>query len=101
MKRVFCATAPDGEKFDTFLSIGIPQRMSENHWSCEVFIDKIFNEPKNVAGVDSWHAMQLAMNMIYMELRIRKKFGWGFSWFDGEEDDLKSLLPPLGQKAAD
>ena len=93
MRRELVVTAPRADKVKTFFSIGTPQQKAANHWTCEIFIGELFNEPKHASGVDSWHAVQQGMVMIYMELKLRKTFGWEFSWFDGEESDLESILP--------
>lgn len=92
MRRELTAISPTGEKLSTFFSIGVPQRQSEVQWKCEVWIGELLTEPRDVYGVDSWHAMQLAMYSIYRELKLRTRFGWSFSWFDGEESDLETIL---------
>ncbi|NHZ83788.1 hypothetical protein F2P44_31645 [Massilia sp. CCM 8695] len=101
IKRLCVAHAPTGEILNTYVGVTQPIHLSGLDWECNIDLDKIDSQKKMTKGIDSWHAVQMGMYMVYRELQFKEMVGWKFLWLDGEESDLRSLLPTFGQELAE
>ncbi len=60
----FVARQADGTRTIVEVAIGMPTRMSDNQWSCEVSIAPLFGELAPVIGADALQALGLAWALV-------------------------------------
>ena len=84
------------------VKVGVEQPKCLNGvWNCKVVLGVILQDQRHAYGADAWDAVQKAMVMVYLELRVQKLAGWKFLWFNDETDDLTVLLPDFGKSTMD
>lgn len=78
--RTVKAKNPDGNEFDMALEIGPPYRMELNQWGCSVRVTNLFEPARDIYGMDSWQAAQLAFRFISKILRDFVSRGGTLYW---------------------
>jgi hypothetical protein len=58
--RTVRAKSADGKEFDMALEIGLPYQKELNQWGCALQITGVFEPARDIYGMDSWQAAQLA-----------------------------------------
>lgn len=92
--------SPQGPEFSVQIGVFAPGPIADRAWQCKLSLEGILDEDRVAYGVDQWHALQMGMQMIWMELSLKTAVGWRFSWFDGESMEPDELLPHWGQEVA-
>lgn len=87
------ATSPNGDLINTTVGLTRPVLKTNGDWDITISLGLLEFQTLIFNGVDSWHAMQMGSFILYTHLHALEKSGWILKWFDGEESDLKSLLP--------
>jgi hypothetical protein len=62
--RAIKAKDANGTEFDMTLELGIPYQKNLNQWGCAVRVTNLFEPPREIYGMDSWQAVQLAFQFI-------------------------------------
>ena len=96
IERLCTAISPDGRTLSTRIGITKPGKVNDHAWVCGIDYGGIDSNTEAM-GVDSWQAIQTAMQLVYIHLTIQKSLGWTFRFFDEEEADPFTLLPLMGQ----
>ena len=100
VSRKCTAYAPQGPEFSVQIGIFAPALNEDQAWQCKLSLDGIMDADRVAYGVDQWHALQMGMQMIWVELTLKTAMGWRFSWFDGENMEPDELLPHWGREVA-
>lgn len=79
IERRWYAVSPDGVGADLSLSIAAPIK-DHTDWGCAVSLGILDSHPSRIYGVDSWHAIQMAMSFIALRVRHFSETGWLFYW---------------------
>ena len=62
--RAVKAKDADGNQFDMTLELGIPYQKDLNQWGCSVRVTNVFEPARDIYGMDSWQAVQLAFQFV-------------------------------------
>jgi len=100
VSRKCTAHPPQGSGFSVQLGVFAPAATADRGWQCKLSLEGIQDEDRVAYGIDQWHALQMGMQMIWIELSLKTTMGWRFSWFDGESMEPDELLPHWGQEVA-
>jgi uncharacterized protein DUF6968 len=73
----------DGESRTISLSIGVPRPLPEGGWECPVAADGLYVDLPPIRGVDSWHALILAVRLLEELLSSEIARGSVLHWPDG------------------
>ena len=79
-EREWLAVSPDGTEHRLVLSVGGPQHKPRGEWTCAVTLWPLDSGTHEVAGMDSWQAVELAMQHIAYRIQAFQRLGWQFFW---------------------
>lgn len=100
VSRVCTAYPPQGPPFLARIGVFSPVVTEHQAWECKLSLDGILDDERNGFGVDQWDALQMGMQMIWVELSLKTKMGWRFAWSNGENMEIDELLPLWGKEVA-
>lgn len=98
VSRVCTAYPPQGQAFVARIGVFAPAETEQQAWQCKLSLDGILDEERLGFGVDQWHALQMGMQMVWVELSFKAKIGWRFTWSNGEHMHIDELLPHWGEE---
>ena len=82
-ERLWFAVAPDGSEHEIVIRINVPSPDPKGSWLALVSISGLESRTFNIAGVDAWQAMSLAMHFVVVRVSHYAKLGWQFYWERG------------------
>ena len=90
--------APEGEEKALTLAVGVPYRREEGAWACPVALQGLYEELPDVVGMNSWHALNLALALLHRLLAHYIAGGGRLLWQHedkeaGKEMYLSDLFP--------
>lgn len=94
-ERNIHAIAPDGTGFEIHLLIGRPYKISEDEWGCTVGLEGLHSGLRDQHGIDSWHALKLAYQLIMQLLGYFIDDGGQLYWEEGGGSISLSELAPV------
>jgi hypothetical protein len=80
IERVWVAVAPEGRALTTSIRVSAPQQQPTGEWACTVTLENLASRPDMIHGMDSWQAMQLAMQHAAVRVAHLQSLGWRFYW---------------------
>jgi len=75
--RQCSAIDPYGIKTQVKVGVEHPE-FKDGVWSSKIQLGIILQDERRAYGADEWDAVQNAMCMVYLELRMLKAAGWNF-----------------------
>jgi hypothetical protein len=60
--------------------VGVPQRHPKQDWYCPVRLNGLYSGEQRIFGVDSWHALMIALRFVEVTLRIEVRRGAQLFW---------------------
>jgi hypothetical protein len=91
-ERIFYATSPAGILREVTLTVLMPTPRSGGGWRAPVCLKGLDDRVHNIAGMDSWQALSLAMRFAGARVGHFVESGWKFSWgLDGNEISPKDF----------
>jgi hypothetical protein len=84
-ERTWFAVAPDGSEHDVVLRITAPTLQPGGEWRAPVSLGALEPHIHNIAGVDAWQAVSLAMRFAATRVGHFAENGWRFYWERGGE----------------
>lgn len=93
-ERRLYTVAADGNSFEIALGIGKPYPLSADEWACAVRAAGLHNNLRDMHGVDSWQALQLAHQLAAQLLGHFIEGGGQLFWEKGGEQLAVSDLFP-------
>ena len=82
-ERAWFAVAPDGTEHDVVLRVGLPTPAPGGEWRAAVTLGVLESRVHDIAGIDAWQAMTLAMRFAATRLGHFAEDGWRFYWERG------------------
>lgn len=64
VERTLSAIDTDGAPFDLTIRIDAP-RPHQDDWACRLLVTELFEPGRDLHGVDSWQALQLAQRLAF------------------------------------
>ena len=89
--RRLLAIEANGREFEVTIAIGTPYEVAEGEWACPASMDGL-HRLRDIRGVDSWQAMQLAYQLIATMLSYFVEDGGRLVWL-GEPMATEQLFP--------
>jgi hypothetical protein len=83
--------SPDGIKREVTLTVLMPSRRAGGGWRAPVQLKGLDDGIHNIAGMDSWQALSLAMRFAGVRLGHLVEKGWSLYWDDGTPFILENL----------
>ena len=96
VSRVCTVYPPDGPEFVARIGVFAPVETEQQAWQCRLSLDGILNQERLGFGVGQWPALQMGMQMVWLELSLKAKMGWRFAWSNGESMEIRELPPQWG-----
>jgi hypothetical protein len=94
VSRKLLAIDANGREFEVTIAIGAPYEVAEAEWACPASMEGL-HRLRDVRGIDSWQAMQLAHQLIAMVLSSFVEDGGRLKWLD-ELISPDQLFPRTG-----
>lgn len=79
-ERIFYAASPDGRWQEVTLTVLMPSPRPGGGWRAPVRLKGLDGQVHNIAGMDSWQALSLAMKFVGERLGHFVENGWKLSW---------------------
>ncbi|MFZ6845436.1 DUF6968 family protein [Undibacterium sp. RuTC16W] len=79
LERRWYAVSPDGTGAELILGIAAPVK-DHLAWGCTVSLGILDSHLSRIYGIDSWHAVQMAMSFILRRATHFSEAGWLFYW---------------------
>jgi hypothetical protein len=100
--RTVLAIDADGREFPLTFGVGVPFESEPGMWACPVRLDIARDVPFPIYGVDSWQAMQLAVQLIAHLLHdFTAVKGGKLLWPDEREPiSVAELIPQIPMVAS-
>lgn len=98
-KLLVTAVLPDGKRVELDARIRPPHEGDDRYWVARVQIKPLQNEPVDVRGVDSFHAVWLACSLVLKLLTQLRAEGAKLQNADGSEFPLDAYLAGLRDNA--
>jgi uncharacterized protein DUF6968 len=98
-KLLVTAVLPDGKRVELDARIRPPYEGEDHYWVARVQIKPLQNEPVDVRGVDSFHAVWLACSLVLKLLAQLRTEGAKLENADGSEFPLEAYLVGLRDTA--
>jgi hypothetical protein len=92
-ERKLVAIDAQGREFEFTIAIGAPYEVSEGEWACPASMEGL-HRLRDMHGVDSWQAMQLACQLIAQMLTYFVADGGRLFWPDTREQLAPEELFP-------
>ncbi|MBB6132666.1 hypothetical protein HD842_000777 [Massilia aurea] len=87
---------PQGSEFSVLIGVFAPEVTADQAWHCQLSFEGIQDKDRFAYGVDQRHALQMGVEMFWVELSFKTAMGWRFSWFGDERMEPDELLPHWG-----
>jgi hypothetical protein len=84
-ERIWFGIAPDGTEVDVVIRVSVPMLQREGEWRAPVSLGVLESKTHNIAGVDAWQAISLAMRFAATRVADFAEDGWRFYWERGGE----------------
>lgn len=84
-ERVWFGIAPDGTEVDVVIRVSVPMLQHGGEWRAPVSLGVLESNIHNIAGVDAWQAISLAMRFAATRVAHFADDGWRFYWERGGE----------------
>ena len=95
-ERKIFSISPDGQKKLLRIAIGQPYQVDDVSWACPVIVDGLHKKFKDIVGIDSWQALNLAIALVRQLLGYYVEDGAELYWKEGgEKVSLDDLFPQL------
>jgi hypothetical protein len=94
VSRELLAIDANEREFAVTIAIGAPYEVAEGEWACPASMEGL-HRLRDVRGIDSWQAMQLAYQLIAMMLTYFVEDGGRLVWL-GEPITPDQLFPRPG-----
>jgi hypothetical protein len=91
-ERTWFAVAPDGTEHEVVLRVGVPTLEPGGEWRAPVSLGALESRIHNIAGVDAWQAVTLAMRFAATRVSHFAEEGWLFYWDHGGDPASPSEL---------
>ena len=85
LEREWFAVAPDGAEHALLLRVSRPIQLPRGEWSATASVGVLDPTPHEIAGMDSWQAVDESMRFIAIRVRHFQERGWQFFWERGGE----------------
>jgi hypothetical protein len=96
-QRTVLAVDADGGEFPLTLAAGAPYETGTGDWACAARLDGLDPKPVALFGIDSWQALQLAMQYIAHRLHSFTAQGGQLLWPEEREPvSVAELIPHIG-----
>ncbi len=82
--RKLVAIDAQGREFELTIAIGAPYEVSKGEWACPASMEGL-HRLRDIHGVDSWQALQLASQLIGQTLTYFVADGGRLFWLDTRE----------------
>jgi hypothetical protein len=90
------AVRESGERLALKVEIGRPREERDGRWACAIAIAPLKQQPDDVRGTDSFHAVWLSCVLVLKLLGNLKAEGWTLENADGSEFPLEAYRTGLG-----
>lgn len=97
-KLLVTAVLPDGKRVELDARIRPPFESEDRYWVCRVQIKPLQREPIDVRGIDSFHAIWLAVSFVLKLLTQLRDEGTRLENRDGSEFPLDAYLQGFDEK---
>jgi hypothetical protein len=97
-KLLVDAVLQDGKRIELDARIRPPYEGEDHYWVCRVQIKPLQGEPVDVRGVDSFHAIWLALSLVLKLLTQLRASGARLENRDGSEFPLDAYLAGFDEK---
>jgi hypothetical protein len=91
------AVVEGGKALEIKARVDPPERQADGSWACRVEVAPLNEQPLDVRGVDSFHAMWLACSLILKILTQLKQNGARLLNHDGSDFPLEAYLAGLDE----
>jgi hypothetical protein len=78
IERVLVAVSPEGRQLSATVRVGAPQPQPTGEWTASVTLENLVSRPDLIHGMDSWQAVQLAMQHAAVRVAHLQDQGWRF-----------------------
>jgi hypothetical protein len=78
--RTLLAIDANGREFELTVAVGEPYEVSEREWACPVSVQGLHDRLRDIHGIDSWQALQLAYQLIAQLLSYFIEDGGRLFW---------------------
>jgi hypothetical protein len=99
IKRVWLAVSPEGREVTASIHVDAPEEQATGEWTAAITLENLAPRPDRIHGIDSWQAVQLAMQHAAVRVAHFQSLGWRFYWdaddyANGEPANPSDLYPP-------
>lgn len=84
-ERRWFAIAPDGSEHEIVIRVGAPKPQPGGEWSASISLGSLDAHIYEIAGIDGWQAVTLAMRYATTRLGHFAEEDWRFYWDRGGE----------------
>ena len=91
-EREWLAVSPDDKERRVVLRVSRAEHRPRGEWICSVSVDDIDSRTHEIAGMDSWQAVELAMHFVAKRIIAFQRQGWKFYWDEKREPALPTDL---------
>lgn len=100
VSRTCFAHPPDRTSFSVQIGVFAPVSTEQQSWHCKLSLDGLLDEERLAFGIDQWQALQMGMQMVWLEVTLKTAMGWRFAWSNGDNMAPGALLPHWGTELA-
>ncbi len=93
IERVWVAVSPDGRERTASIRVGAPQKQPTGEWTSTVTLENLASSPDVIHGIDSWQAIQLAMQHAAVRVAHLQSLGWRFYWDADDQANGEPACP--------
>jgi hypothetical protein len=94
-----CQVQPPGRPaFFTKVGVMRPTQKDGKWWECRLSLPGILADERVALGADEWGALQMGMQLVWIEIDHKAQTGWQFFFWNGESSDVDQLLPHWGRE---
>lgn len=92
------AVLQDGKELQLKTRMDSPERQADGSWVCRIEVSPLNDQPLDVRGVDSFHAVWLACSLVLKILAQLRENGARLLNQDGSDFPLEAYLAGLDAK---
>jgi hypothetical protein len=85
-ERIWLGVSPNGEKHRIVLRVGAPVQKARSEWSCIISLGALDDRTDEIAGADSWQAVEQSMLHVAKRVAVLERCGWRFFFWDAQDD---------------
>jgi hypothetical protein len=93
VERIWLGISPSGERHQVVLRISAPILQLRGEWVSTVSLGVLDPRSDDVAGMDSWQAMQQSMQHVAKRVQAFERQGWHFFFWDAQHDSASHADP--------